>query len=352
MLLEKIRFPAPLTAGSRIAITSPSGGVHPKFHARLDLVLDHFRAKGFKIIEGECLRDEQKHVSAEKSKRAQELMRFLTDDSIDAICPPWGGEVLIEILPLLDFEKISRAKPKWVTSYSDISTLTFALTARIGWATAHTPNLMDLVSPRPDSKDTLTQKFFEALATPEGGTTQQASSKVHQRSARIDFEKDPTQDFEPDTPTEWKSLHDTPKEIFKGRLIGGCLDTISCLTGTPSGSLTEFQKLAAGEGVVFFFENCEGSPTAVVRMLENMKQAGWFDRAQGFLIGRSCGPEAKSENELSYEEALQNTLAEFKLPVIYDADIGHRPPQFSLFNGALTEVRYESGRGQVTQWLR
>lgn len=344
-------FPKPLLPGAHIAITGPSGGVAPPLHARLDFIIRHLRDHGFKVTEGKCLRDERKHVSAEKSARARELQEFLLDDTVDAICPPWGGEVLIEILPLLDFERISRAKPKWVTSYSDISTLHFALTTRTGLATAHTPNLMDLAPPKAGSNDLLTSKAFDILATPHGEVITQDSSNLFQRTARIDFAKDVDAVFILDTPSSWKSLQGSRSATFEGRLIGGCLDTISCLTGTPSGDMENFKRLAGKDGVIFYFENCDGSPAAVVRMIQNMRQAGWLDGVNGLLIGRSSGPDASGENDLSYAEALHWALDDLTVPVVFDADVGHQPPQMTLINGAMAKVSYENGRGRVEQRL-
>ena len=34
-------------------------------------------------------------------------MSFLLDDTLDAIAAPWGGELAMEILPLLDFDRLN-----------------------------------------------------------------------------------------------------------------------------------------------------------------------------------------------------------------------------------------------------
>ena len=351
MAFTQFAFPSPLRLNSRIGITAPSGGLSAPFHKRLDLVIDHLRSRGYQVTEGKCLREERKPVSAEKSLRASELQKFLLDDDLDAIMPPWGGEVLIEILPLLDFELIGKAKPKWVTSYSDISTLHFALTTRTGLATAHSPNLVDLAPSKAESNDLLTRKIFDILTASPGDIISQLSSAYFKKSGRLDLENDPTAVFMPDQPSQWKSLQGLPKSHFKGRLIGGCLDTISCLTGTPNGQLENFKKVAGKDGVIFYFENCEGSPPTVVRMIQNLRQAGWLDEVAGILIGRSSGPDASNENALTYKEALDWALGDINVPVVFDSDIGHQPPQMTLVNGALAEVFYEEGLGKVTQQL-
>lgn len=121
-------YPKPLHRGARIAVTAPSSGVLPALHPRLNLVIAHLRAQGFGVEEGLCLRDEKLSASAPATQRAAELMQLLLRDDVDAIFPPWGGELAIELLDLLDWNALKSAKPKWLIGYSDTSTLMLALT--------------------------------------------------------------------------------------------------------------------------------------------------------------------------------------------------------------------------------
>ena len=128
-----MKYPSPLKKGSKIAVTAFSSGVAVSCHQRLDIVLANLKDLGFEVIEGQCLREDIKHVSASKQLRAQELTEFLCDDTIDAIMPPWGGELAMDILPLLDYEQLKSVKPKWIMGFSDVSTVLAALTTKLGW---------------------------------------------------------------------------------------------------------------------------------------------------------------------------------------------------------------------------
>lgn len=139
-----IAYPEPLKPGARIAVTAPSSGVPPLLHPRLDLNPAHLRAQGFLVEEGLCLRAEVRGASASADARAAELMQFLLRDDIDAVFPPWGGELAIELLDRLDWAALSTTRPKWLIGFSDTSTLMLPLLLRLGWATAHGPRLMDL----------------------------------------------------------------------------------------------------------------------------------------------------------------------------------------------------------------
>src|SRR5918994_957781 len=68
---------------------------------------------------------------------------MLTDPTIRAVVPPWGGELAIDLLPLLDVAAIGQAQPTWLVGYSDTSTLLLPLTLLTGTATLHAPGLMD-----------------------------------------------------------------------------------------------------------------------------------------------------------------------------------------------------------------
>ena len=68
----------------------------PAHHARLDHVLNTLRARGWVVEEGRCLRQQHQSASAPVAERAAEWMGALLRDDIDAILPPWGGELAIE----------------------------------------------------------------------------------------------------------------------------------------------------------------------------------------------------------------------------------------------------------------
>ena len=343
------QYPRPLTAGSRIAVTAPSSGVLPPLHPRLDLNLAQLRVQGFIVEEGLCLRDEHMSASASAASRAAELMHFLLHDDIDAIFPPWGGELAIELLDRLDWSALQHARPKWLIGYSDTSTLMLPLTLRLGWASAHGPCLMDLA---PGQNDALTRGALGVLATSPGGVVMQQQSP-HWQSKWTDFTLVPDVTYALTEPTQWRCLNrsgDGPPLRFKGRLMGGCLDTLMHLAGSVFGNLPGFVQGCGAEGAILYLENAEMSPTELVRALHRLRWAGWFNGLAGLLIGRSAAADTTGAHELRCAAALQRELGGLPFPVLVDVDIGHRPPQLMLVNGALAEVEWSAGDGgSVTQ---
>jgi muramoyltetrapeptide carboxypeptidase len=339
-------FPRPLLAGDLIAVTAPSSGVSRPAIARLEVVLSHVRSQGYRVIEGQCLRGQHKDASAPPAQRAHELMRFLTDPAVCAIMPPWGGELAIELLGLMDFEALRSVPPKWFLGYSDLSTLQLPLTILSGWATAHGPCLMDLA---PTQTDPLTASVLKILAADfSRPVTQDAST--HYQKEWMDFERHADAPLNLTEPTSWKRLDGSRAPIdFHGRLIGGCLDTLAPLAGSPYGDIPGFVRESGSAGTILYLENAEIGPTGLVRTLWGLRLNGWFKDLSGLMLGRSAGPLPEKACGLTYEEALLAVLADLPYPVLYDVDIGHKPPQFTLINGATAQVSFGAGRGRITQ---
>jgi muramoyltetrapeptide carboxypeptidase len=349
-LMPVPRYPAALHPGARIAVTAPSSGVDATLHARLDLALDHLRAQGFVVEEGNCLRQQQRDASAAAHERAAELMRYLLREDIAAIIPPWGGELAIELLDRLDWPALQGARPKWLLGYSDTSTLLVALTLQLGWATAHGPCLMDLVAGQDDA---LSAGALAALSLPPCSAFTQRQS-THWQPQWADFSRQPACTYQLTEPTRWRCPNRAAESRveFGGRLIGGCIDTLVHTAGTPHGDVRRFIAEAGSDGAILYLENAELPPTALVRALHRLRWSGWFDGLAGLMIGRSAAPDPTEPGRLRYADALHELLATLTCPVLAEVDSGHKPPQLLLINGAKASVSWsEPAGGTVTQRL-
>ncbi len=300
------------------------------------------------MVEGGCLRDEWRSASAPQAERAAEWERFLRDPEVAAIIPPWGGELASELLESIDFASLRGITPKWVLGYSDISTLTLPLTLISRWATAHGPNLMEMA---PTEADRLTDGALRVLSSDLSEPTLQEASDQYQTDW-VDYAKQFNAPFQLTEQTKWKRLDglDTALE-FKGRLIGGCLDTIAWLAGSPYGDVPGFVERCGHDRTILFLENAEQSPGGLVRCLLSLRRHGWFENLAGLVFGRDAAPSPTVPNSLTHPEALRAVLEDAPFPVFYDVDIGHQPPQFTLINGAHATFRFESGGGTLSQIL-
>ncbi|KZN65041.1 S66 family peptidase [Pseudoalteromonas luteoviolacea] len=339
-------YPAPLSRGSKVAITAFSSGVPAALHPRLDVVLNDLRIRGFEVLEGKCLRENAKHVSASAEVRAKELMQFLCDENVDAIMAPWGGEMAMDLLPLLDWNRLLHAKPKWILGFSDVSTVLTSITTKLGWATCHGTNLMQLSL---NQTDALTSKVLDFLSLAEGSSFKQNNAHFYE-AQYADYSKNPNAAFNLTEPVKWKVLNKGIREessvTFSGRLTGGCLDIHMMLYGS------EFfnPKACENESFILYLENAELSPTQYFRALQGLKLQGAFNNVSGILIGRNAVLDNDSD-PVSGTEALTMALGELSIPVLYDVDIGHLAPNLTLINGALAKVELTQTQGSITQTL-
>ncbi|PFA67046.1 LD-carboxypeptidase [Bacillus sp. AFS015802] len=331
-----------LKGNSTVGLTAPSSGVPHELHDLLKKAIAKMEEKGYVIECGETVWKQHKAKSAPAKERADELNRMLQDESISLIAPPWGGELLIEVLELIDYEQI---KPKWVLGYSDISALLLAITLKTGMATAHGTNLIDL---RGEETDPTTKQWEKVLSTDKGSSVTQYSSRKHQK--QWDHLHPSPSVFHLTESTVWKTIGDREVEM-KGRFLGGCIDVIRNLIGTPYGDVASFRKKhIVGEPIIWYLENCEINTADLRRTLVQMKLAGWLDHSSGLLFGRSAVN--TPVDDYWAEDVYHELEEELQIPVVYDVDCGHQPPQITFINGAYGEVEVQNGKGKVIQTFR
>jgi muramoyltetrapeptide carboxypeptidase len=340
-----IRYPAPLRPGDVVGVTAPSSGVPVRLRGRLEFAVRHLERAGYEVLVGECIGPGDGITSAPADRRAAELTAMLIDPVVRAVVPPWGGELAVDLLPLLDLDAIGRAEPTWVVGYSDLSTLLLPLTLRTGVGTVHGSNLMDT----PNDLPTGFASWLDLVTGAAGSTVEQTASSHVRTAPHDDWAAAPETVAEPlDAPSRWSVLGADRDVSFSGRLVGGCVETISSLRGTPFGDLGAFAATHAPEGLVVYLEVAEASALDVARQLHAMRLAGWFRHAVGIVTGRTTAPDSGA---FTQHDAVAHALGDLGVPVVLDADIGHQPPQMPLVNGARALVSVEGGVGRLVQFL-
>lgn len=338
-------IPAPLVPGDRIGVTSPSSGVGEKERGRLEFAVQWLRDRAFQVEVGECM-DGSGHVSAPASARAAELMRMLLDPGIRAVIPPWGGETAIDLLPLLDFDALARAEPTWFIGYSDVSTLLIPVTLRSGWATVHGPNLMDTPYELPETL----ASWLDVAMAPRGTVIRQTPSNRHRADDNDDWFAHPEVTRHTWTGTgTWRRLDAGTMPVDAvGRLIGGCIETLANVAGTPFGSTASLRGIPGDEPTIVYIEAAGDDAFDICRNLHGMKLAGFFDGASAILVGRTTAPSMAS---LSQDDAVLDALRSLNIPIVADIECGHVPPQMTLVNGAIARVVHSDSESFIEQHL-
>jgi muramoyltetrapeptide carboxypeptidase len=334
-----IRFPAPLRPGDRVGVTSPSMGVRPQEQSLLSRAVEAVRRRGYDVVLGACLHGAS-HVSAPAAARAAELMAMLTDPSIRAVVPPRGGETAIDLLPLLDWDAIAAADPTWFVGFSDISTLLLPVTLRTGLATLHATNLLN--TPYQRRGEFLT--WLDVVTLAAGTSFTQAAPGRHLAGAAP---ASPRAGLPPGD-RAWVRLDGEGVVDVTGRLVGGCLETVRHLVGTPYGDVAGFRREQAHRGLIVYLEAAGDDAFAVCRSLHGMRLAGFFAQARAVLIARTIASDGKT---LTQKEAVLDALGRLGVPIIADLGCGHVPPYLPMVNGALGHLRFGAGRASLTQSL-
>ncbi|GAA0679743.1 LD-carboxypeptidase [Streptomyces thermocarboxydus] len=271
---------------------------------------------------------------------------MLTDPTIRAIVPPWGGETAIDLIPLLDWDRLREAEPTWVVGFSDMSTLMTPLTLLTGTATLHGNNLMDTPYRVPEGL----LSWLDIAAAPPGASFTQTPPGRHRTVGYDDYAAFPdVREYTLDTQGGWTRLDGTGDVDVEGRLIGGCVETLCNLAGTPCLDMPAFARDMAPDGLLLYVEVCDSDAFTVCRNLHGMRLAGFFEGANAILVGRTAAPDSPS---LTQHEAVLDALGSLNVPIIADVECGHVPPYMPIVNGAYGRVVHAAGRSELTQTLR
>lgn len=340
--MKKLRF---LQPGDGIGITAPSdGNSKPTDFARLENGKMNLEERDYRVRETADVRTSDRGRSVDAKARAEEFMSLIKDPDIRWIVCAKGGDFLLEMLPYLDFEKIG-ANPKWVQGYSDNTGILYPMTTLLDIPTVYGCNFNDfgMLNWHP--------ALTANLEILEGKRKEQESFDLYE----ADFQ-DRVTGLEDYACTETVQLQalcgadpETDSLTMKGRLLGGCMDVLLNLLGTPYDGTKGFLERHAGEPVIWYLETFALSAERLTMGLWQMRQAGWFDQAAGFVFGRPCF--FRSDYGSTFEEAVKSALGDLGLPIVTGADIGHRAPQMTMINGFSASFTYQDGKGRLTYEL-
>lgn len=299
-----MQYPNFLKNNDLVGITALSSGTGNKIK-EVKIALNHLKEYFHLIITPDVYGEET--VSANRNTRIKELNELL-DDDIKLLLNIRGGDFLYETLDGIDYSKIVK-KNIWVMGYSDITNLLYILTTKYDLATIYGMNA----------------KSFD----------NQVLSDYELNNIDILMGKNVLQEsFSSDT----ISLNGDFKDC--GILIGGCLDTLRYLIGTEYDKTIGFLEKYKDYKIIWYFDIYSMGSVDFYLTLLQFKNLGWFKYSNTFLFGKVLFP--KIECNLSYQEAL-NKIFDNK-NIVFNADIGHIRPSFTLINGSLGKVDYQNNK--------
>ena len=335
-------YPEFIRERDTIGVSAPSAGLTKPLRINtLNNAVKKFEEKGYKILLTPNVRKNEDGVSSSATIRSLELASLYQNKDVKAIICATGGEFLVEMLSCFDFSVVQK-NIKWLQGYSDPTGLLFTITTNLDIATIYGSNFAGF------GMDTWHESLENNLYVLEGKLMMQKSFARYE-SMRVDMITG-REEYYLDTPVYWKILNQEKEVSFKGRIIGGCIDIITELFGTRFDKTKEFIEKYKGDGIIWYFDNCELSMEDMVRTLWKFKDNGWFQYTTGIIFGRSAT--RYSNMGITLEDALNRVLGDLDLPIILDTDIGHVPPRMTIINGAYTMVYCKDGKGTLEFQLK
>lgn len=328
--------PPMLRAGDRVAAISLSWGGPGQFPHRYEAGRRQLEAAfGVEVTPTRHALREPAWLAANPRARAEDLMEAFADPEVKGIIATIGGEDSIRLLPYLDLQVIS-ANPKAFMGYSDTTVGHFVCYAA-GLTSFYGPSIMAGFGENGGLHPYLERAVRRTLfaAEPPGPLEPNRDGWTVEH---LDW-GDPANQARRRalTPSEgWRWLQG--ERPVEGRLIGGCIEVLDWLRGTPV-----WPGRAAWEGAVIFLETSEEapSPLAVTRMLRALAACGALERAAALLFGRPGGG-VPPEGFAAYDEAVlrvvREELGRADMPVVTLMDFGHTDPIAVLPYGVLTRV--------------
>jgi len=181
------------------------------------------------------------------------------------------------------------------------------------------------------------------------GAVPDQRASTHHRSEEAghdDWVTDPAASaYTLDEPGSWR-LPDGDAVDVTGTLIGGCAEVLGPLAGTPYGDVWRFAEQHAPDGLIVYVEAAEDQALNIARHLWSMRLAGWFERANAVLIGRTHAP---ASGDFSQDDAVRSALGDLDIPVVLDVDCGHVVPGLALVNGARAHITIDAAGQRITQ---
>jgi len=328
-MLSKIKAPA-FRYGDTIGIFSPSAAATVWIPERTQLALSFLEHQGCKVKCGSLTGKADVYRSGFIAERAEELNALIRDPDVRCIMAASGGMVANSILPYIDYESLRR-DPKILVGYSDVTAVLLAVYEKAGLIPFYGPHLISVFGEAmPYAQESW--HYFSQLAFGVALPHAYRMPPVWtEDSVGAEEEGVECAAFS----NEWVCVH---AGRVRGRLIGGNLDTLCGVWGSP------YMPVIA-EGDILFLEETRGTPERLERAFSHMALCGVFDRIGGLLLGKCADYSTKGSGRKPWEILLE-ILEKYQFPILAEFDCAHTKPMLTLPIGCQYEL--DAGEKRVS----
>lgn len=327
-----MKYPEFLKKGGTIGVTAPSMGVTDETDRnRFANARKKLSERGYSVLETDDVYGDYDGSgrSASAEQRAKELCSLFENQDVDVIISAKGGDYQEELERHMDWDTVED-NPKWFQGYSDNTNTAIRLTVEHDIASVYAGNFGDF------GMDPWHRSVSEELEFLEGKMLSQHSFSEHEV-----FFSDRVTGTEPLNCTE-KTEWICDSNNMSGRLIGGCMDILEWMHRKKNLDVDGFLDKYSSDGIIWYMETYEMDESRIRRMLSDMKRDGWFDSASGFVFGRPLFYEGHG-----YRDVVCDELKSLDVPVVTDADVGHKAPRMVFVNGAFVDFTMNNGSAEM-----
>lgn len=350
-----MKYPAFLEEKGTIGFSAPSFGCATEpYRSAFENAQKKWMDMGYKIDLGpNCYAEKGIGISNTPMECGRELTEYYLSKDNDCLISCGGGELMCEILEYVDFDRIGKAKPKWFMGYSDNTNMTFLLNTLCDTAAIYGPCAAAF------GMEPWHHSLTDAMDLLKG-TKKELTSYGKWEQEGIKDEEHPLAPYQCTKELKLKIYHPDREgnmkkqdaAVMEGRLLGGCMDCLVNLLGTRFDKVKEFVERYKEDGIIWFLEACDLNVFGVRRAMWQMEQAGWFEHAKGFLIGRPLCCYGQEMMGLDQYTAILPTAKRHGIPVIMDMDLGHLPPMMPLVSGSMARAEAQDNRLKIEMEYR
>lgn len=293
--------PPQLQDGDKIGLIAP-GETIPRKTGEKGIAA--MRSWGYSPVRGKYLSAKYGFLAGTDAERVADIHTFVNEPSINGIFAMAGGSNANRLLPLLDWNLIAQ-HPKVFYGMSDTSTLLNAIYAKTGLITFHGLSVLHL-----KHKDTITKAFLQKAVS------SQPVGRIH-----------------------WHDTIVIKEGKCTGKLIGGNLESVSNLLGTPY--------CPSWKKSLFFWEELKEPNAEISRILMNYKNAGVFDKINGMIVGRLY--KCNIREKMSIRKILLDLTKEYDFPIIMNAPFGHFCENVTIPIGVKSVLNTEEKRWEIVE---
>ncbi|MFD2179751.1 S66 family peptidase [Veronia pacifica] len=323
--MEKTLPPA-LKKGDTIAFFSPSTPITALATGRFERARHFLSEKGFILKAGSLTGKTDHYRSGSIQERAEELNALIRDPAVRCIMSTIGGMNSNALLPYIDYEALLK-DPKIIIGYSDVTALLSGIYAKTGLITFYGPALVASFGEFPPMVDD-TYDSFKQLVINGMGQSHQYTMPEAWTDEFIDWK---TQSGPKSTqPNQWVFQG---QGVYTGRLIGGNLNTMAGIWGSPY--MPEIE-----DGDILLLEDSLKGIESVERSFAHLKACGVFDRVSAVLLGKHEKFNDKGTKRQPID-VLREVLNDQPLPIVVDFDCCHTHPMLTMPLGATVTVDFE-----------